>query len=165
MCWTRPALRLAILIATVIGPDAWAQPARSPEHQNIEARRLERQLVAPCCWRQQVAVHDSAIAQEIRQDIRVRLARGESPQHVLDVYVQRYGTAILIEPPASGRGLPLHVLPPVALLLTGALLVVVVRRFTRRFAAASAAGPPGAAPPAPPSEAIRQLDDDLASLD
>jgi cytochrome c-type biogenesis protein CcmH len=158
-------MRLAILLVTVIAPYAWAQPAVSLQQQDIEARRLERQLVAPCCWRQQVAVHDSAIAQEIRQDIRVRLARGETPQHVLDAYVQRYGTAILIEPPASGRGLPLYVLPPVALLLTGALFVVVVRRFTRRFAAASAAGPPGAAPPPPSSKAIRQLDDDLASLD
>jgi cytochrome c-type biogenesis protein CcmH/NrfF len=111
-----------------------------------------------------VAVHDSPIAREIRQDIQARLAAGETPQHVLDAYVQEYGTAILVEPPARGSGLPLYVLPPVVLLLTGAALVLVVRRFTRRFAAA-APEPPAPASTQLSSDAVRQLEDDLASLD
>jgi cytochrome c-type biogenesis protein CcmH/NrfF len=160
---TRRAIGFALLTITVMAADVWGRTASLDQHE-LEARQLERQLVAPCCWRQQVAVHDSAIAREIRQDIRVRLARGETPQHVRDAYVRQYGVAILVEPPASGYGLPLYILPPVVLLLTGALLVVVVRRFTRRSIAA-VGEPPGAAVSPPAPDAARRLDDDLASLD
>ena len=95
-----------------------------------EARRVEQELVAPCCWRQQVAVHDSPIAREIRQEIRARLARGESRQQIITAYVQQYGNAILVEPPARGFNRALYALPPLLLAASGAALVLLVQRFT-----------------------------------
>jgi cytochrome c-type biogenesis protein CcmH len=142
-----------------------AQPSTAPPYE-ADARRLEQQIVAPCCWRQAVAVHDSPIARDIRRDLRVRLARGETSEHVRDAYVQQYGAAILLEPPARGSALSLYVLPPVILFLSGGLLVVLVRRFTRRHAPADdvVAGT-AVTGVAARDEDVRRLDDDLDALD
>jgi cytochrome c-type biogenesis protein CcmH len=156
---TCAALVVAVLLATAAHS---SQPAFATDRE-ADAKRLEQQLVAPCCWRQQVAIHDSPVARAIRRDIRVRLTRGESSQRVLDAYVQEYGTAILVEPPAQGLNLALYVLPPVVLLLSGALLVVLLRRFTRP---AVPTGEPAAAKAiadAPP-EHVRQLENDLDAM-
>jgi cytochrome c-type biogenesis protein CcmH len=152
-------LLLLVLLATAARA---ALPAPAAQHE-AEAKRLEQQIVAPCCWRQQVSIHDSGIAQEIRQDIRTRLARGETSQHVLDAYVQQYGTAILVEPPAEGLSVMLYVLPPVVLLASGAILVLVIRRFTRR--PNPAAEPVAVAPATAGANYVQQLDNDLNALD
>jgi cytochrome c-type biogenesis protein CcmH len=131
--------------------------------QNIEgdARAIEAMLVAPCCWTQQVSLHQSEAATKIKEDIRVALASGQTRDQILAAYVAQYGPAILVEPPARGFGASLYVLPVVAL-LGGALLVgVVVRRFTRRAEAAHPAQPAEAAT----SALSERLDDELRDLD
>jgi cytochrome c-type biogenesis protein CcmH len=154
-----------MLLFLLLSPAAAAaQPSGAPPYE-ADARRLEQQIVAPCCWRQAVAVHDSEIARQIRQDLRVRLARGETAEHVRDAYVQQYGAAILLEPPARGSALTLYVLPPVILLASGGLLVVLVRRFTRRRTAVDEATPAARMPGAAPNELVRRLDDDLDAMD
>jgi cytochrome c-type biogenesis protein CcmH len=77
-----------------------------------------------------VSVHQSPAANEVRQDIRKRLAAGETREHILDAYVAQYGKRILSEPPAEGMTLWLYVLPPLAFVLTAALVVGRVRRYT-----------------------------------
>ncbi|HOQ61670.1 MAG TPA: cytochrome c-type biogenesis protein CcmH, partial [Vicinamibacterales bacterium] len=67
-----------------------------------EAKRIEALLIAPCCWSQQVSVHQGPVVDEIRQDIRRLLGEGKTRQQILDVYVARYGDRILAEPPARG---------------------------------------------------------------
>jgi cytochrome c-type biogenesis protein CcmH len=127
------------------------------------ARELEAMLIAPCCFSQQVSVHRSAAADEVRQDIRLRLAAGETRERILDAYVAQYGKRILAQPPAEGMARMLYVLPPLALLLTGALVLVIVRRFTATQAAPS---------PEASSTAVRvderyaeELDEELRDLD
>jgi len=58
--------------------------------------------VAPCCFSQQVSVHPSAAAQEVKRDVRRPLAAGETQQQILDAYVAQYGKHILAEPRAEG---------------------------------------------------------------
>jgi cytochrome c-type biogenesis protein CcmH len=127
-----------------------------------EAKRLEAELIAPCCWAQQVSVHSSPAADKVRADIRERLASGQTREQILDAYVAEYGQAILVEPPARGSNLALYVAPPVAFAATAVLLVVVVRRFSRRSAAALA---PAAADTAGDPRLAGTLDDELARLD
>ena len=95
-----------------------------------QARELEGMLIAPCCFSQQVSVHLSAAADEMRQDIRKRLAAGETREQILDAYVAQYGNRVLAQPPAEGMARVLYILPPLALVLTAALVVLIVRRFT-----------------------------------
>jgi len=101
--------------------------ATDPER---EAREIEDLLMAPCCFRQQVSVHQSPTANEVRRDIRTRLAKGETRQVILDAYVAEHGSGILVVPPAQGSNLVLYVLPPLALVGSVLGVVGVIRRFT-----------------------------------
>ena len=119
-------------------------------------------LVAPCCWSQQVSVHQSEAATEIKRDVRAALRAGRSRREIVDGYVQKYGTRILIEPPARGFAAWLYVLPVVTMLVSAAGLGLVVRRFASRGAVA--APPPDRAIPAD-EVAQQRLDDELRDLD
>jgi cytochrome c-type biogenesis protein CcmH len=147
------------VIAWVLAFALGTAPAASHEQ---DARKLETELIAPCCWTQQVSVHSSPAADQVRTDIRRRLDAGETHQQILDAYVAQYGQAILVEPPARGGNLALYVGPPVALLATGILLVLLVRRFSRRASAAPATTP---SDHAGDPRLADTLDDELARLD
>ena len=105
-----------------------ASPAGSEIEQ--QARELETRLIAPCCFTQQVSLHHSAAAEEVRVDVRRRLTSGETPEQILHVYVKRYGKRVLAEPPAEGFDRVLYVLRPAAMVLTLVVLAAVVRRYT-----------------------------------
>ena len=108
-----------------------------PPELEREARTLETKLVAPCCWSQQVSVHQSPAAEEIRQDVRRRLSRGETSPQILDDYVVQFGERILVEPPARGYKLMLYVFPPIALFASAAAVTMWVRRSARQGAGAT----------------------------
>jgi cytochrome c-type biogenesis protein CcmH len=148
-----------IFLASVLamsGPVAAADIER-------RARELETLLIAPCCFSQQVSVHQSPAADEVRQDIRKRLAAGETREHILDAYVAQYGKRILSQPPAEGMTRVLYILPPLAFVLTAALVVVRVRRYTAPHASRA---PVAHATPSPADERHRaKLDEELRDLD
>lgn len=145
---------LVLLVALSVGaPPTGAELER-------QAREIDGMLVAPCCFRQEVSVHQSAAAQEVKQDVRRRLAAGETQQQILDAYMARYGKHILAEPRAEGFDVLLYVLPVVTFFASIALLTVVIRRVTRRRpVAASAAGMDA------PEGFDERLDDELRDLD
>jgi len=103
-----------------------------------QARELEARLIAPCCFSQQVSVHQSPAADQVRKQVRAMLREGRTSEEILDAYVAEYGVRILAEPPARGYRLTLYVLPVVLLVLTAALLAVVVKRMAGRASAETA---------------------------
>lgn len=139
---------------------AAAAAAPLPAHLEEEARRIEKEVVAPCCWSQQVAVHQSPAADEMRKDIRIRLERGETHQGILEDYVVQFGSRILVEPPASGYRLLLYVFPPVAFIASAAGVLVFLKRASSTRAASTAGDV--AAPAGTYSE---QLNEELRDLD
>jgi cytochrome c-type biogenesis protein CcmH len=143
---------LAVLLA------AAPQPAADIE---VQAKQIESALIAPCCFRQQVSVHSSPAADEVRRDVRARLAVGETRAQILDAYVAQYGKRILAEPPAEGFGAALQVAPFVMALAGIVLLVFIVRRLTAHITPVAA--PAGevmlsAADQAQLDEVLRDLD-------
>jgi cytochrome c-type biogenesis protein CcmH/NrfF len=128
-----------------------------------EARVIEEMLIAPCCFSQQVSVHQSPAASEARRDIRARLAAGENRQQILDAYVAEYGTRELATPPAEGINLLLFVTPVVVLVSSIGLVFLAVRRLSGR----RDAEPDGESPPeaAWTSDIAARLDDELEDLD
>jgi cytochrome c-type biogenesis protein CcmH len=128
-----------------------------------DAREIESMLIAPCCFSQQVSVHQSPAADEVRADVRVRLAAGQTRREILDAYVARYGKRILAEPPAEGFDLTLYLVPIFTLLLSGAALGFVVRRFARRKPQRT--GTADATAPPADVDAETRLDDELRDLD
>lgn len=150
---------LAVILALSLAP---AQ--RGPELE-IEARTIDAMLIAPCCFRQQVSIHQSPAADEVRLDVRARLAAGQTRQQILDAYVARYGKRILTEPPAVGFDLSLYVMPVVALLLSAGLVTAVLRRFTRHGLSPAPDVLDAAALTPPESREQVRLDDELRDLD
>jgi cytochrome c-type biogenesis protein CcmH len=144
-------LALALLLAGAVAATDLEQ----------EARAIEALLIAPCCFSQQVSVHQSPAADQVRRDIRRRLAAGETRQRILDAYVAQYGPRVLAEPPARGSGRLLYVLPPLAFLLTAGWVIVLVRRLTHSRANETA---PSEAPTDAHAYSAR-LDEQLRDLD
>lgn len=128
-------------------------PAPDPAHE------LEQRIVAPCCWRQSLADHDSPLAAELRAEISERVRGGESPAAIEGDLVTRYGPRVL----TMGGGDPRPWLGAgVALATLGGLVVAlaVARRWRRRTAAAV----PRAVAILDDADEDR-LDDELARLD
>jgi cytochrome c-type biogenesis protein CcmH len=112
-------------------------PAAAQEKDEV-ARRIEGELMAPCCWAEPVSQHMSPVAEEMRRDIRAMLAAGKSEQEILDFYVAKYGERILTTPPARGFNRLVYMLPWVIALAGAAALTLVLRRWLARRPAASA---------------------------
>jgi cytochrome c-type biogenesis protein CcmH len=148
---------------TQIAVALWlAVAAADPQALEREAKLLETKLIAPCCWAQQVSLHQSPAADEIKQNIRRLLAEGKTGQQILDGYVAEYGDRILAEPPARGFNAALYVAPWVFLAGSVGLVVVMIRRWRT-----SGPGPAGAEPvSAPPdAEESERIDEELRNLD
>jgi cytochrome c-type biogenesis protein CcmH len=139
-----------------------AVAAVAPQSLEREAKQIEALLIAPCCWSQQVSVHQSPAADEIRQNIRRMLADGKTRQQILDAYVAEYGDRILAEPPARGFSRLFHVGPWLLLLASVGLVVVVIRRLRVPAAATAGAGQAG---PVPNEAESERIDEELRNLE
>ena len=149
---------LVVLIALAVGaPPTGAELER-------QAREIDAMLVAPCCFSQQVSVHPSGAAQDVKQDVRRRLAAGETQQQILDAYMAQYGKHILAEPRAEGFDVLLYVMPLVMFIASIALVTVVIRRVTRHAPVEAPVGA-GARGSAMRAEDEAQLDEELRDLD
>jgi cytochrome c-type biogenesis protein CcmH len=133
-----------------------AAPAASDRFED-EARAIEDNLIAPCCWSQPVSQHQSAAAEEIRQGVREMLAAGKSREEILDHFVAIHGERILATPRPRGFNILVYILPWVALIL-GTLFVAVV---VRRLRAARPAPPASPVAPAGYAEAVEREVRDL----
>ncbi len=153
-----PNIRSGILLLLLLFPAAVAVPGFALDQAAIEAeaKQLENMIIAPCCWRQPVAAHYSPAADEVRKDVRQKLAAGMTRQAILDEYVARYGEKILSKPPAHGFGRLAYFLPVIVLAAGAAVAVVVIRRLRP----AEAAAPEAVAPPTTAAYSAR-LDKEL----
>jgi cytochrome c-type biogenesis protein CcmH len=115
------ALSLALALAA-----APALAQSTPDDPRLEA--LEERFIAPCCWTEPLSSHDSPLARELREELRVRLARGETPADLEASLVGRYGERILSTPPGI-EPVALGVLAAIA--LAAVLLGAAVRRRAR----------------------------------
>lgn len=80
-------------------------------HQEDEAREIARSLACPVCQGQSLADSPAPLARQMRALVRKKLAQGESREQILQYFVDRYGEAILREPPKSGFNQVLWWLP------------------------------------------------------
>ncbi len=141
-----------------------AGPQLSGEALEREARVIDAMLIAPCCYSQQVSVHQSPAADEAKADIRARLSVGQDRQQILAAYVDQYGKRVLAEPPAVGFDLTLYIMPFVVLLGSMGVIALAVRRFTGRASRLGAVAGNGTTVP-PEADLEAKLDDDLRDLD
>jgi len=86
--------------------------------------RLTNQLIAPCCWREPIAIHRSAEALQMTEEVARLLADGRSEDEIREMYVARYGARILADP----SGVTGHWLYAAPVVLFFSLLLLAVRR-------------------------------------
>ena len=133
--------------------------AAAPANLEEQARELERQLIAPCCWRQPVSDHLSAESDRLRGEIRTLLGEGKTQEEILDFYVAQYGQAILAKPSYQGFNLLAYILPGFFLLVLGGGLGWIAVKSRRRPATAPLPQEP------PPSVYATQLERELKELE
>ncbi len=121
----------AVILSLVVAASAAAADAGLTPDQEALARSIEGKLIAPCCWTQTVAVHDSQAAEEIKMQVRLLVAQGESEDTILDSFVQQYGEEILAAPRAQGFNVLIYLLPVIGALAAGAALLVMIPHWRR----------------------------------
>ncbi len=96
--------------------------AETAEQQRARVDRLEHAVLAPCCYTEPVAIHQSEIAVKMRLDIARWVAAGRSDREIIDTYVALYGSKVLVDPRTLPRGwMPFF---PWLVLILGMFLVV-----------------------------------------
>lgn len=125
----RPSLLVAgaLLLALAVVWGVTLFRAAQPKSLNQRAQEVASQLQCPVCNGESVEDSPSALASDMRQLIRHKLAQGESEQQVIQYFETRYGDTILESPPAQGFTLMIW-LPPVLMLALGAYVVFVLGR-------------------------------------
>ena len=125
---------------------AWAQPTAEPGGRvELESTVFDvgRKLRCPTCVSESVAGSNSAIANEMRNEIREPLQEGRTEREILALYRERYGDWILLEPPREGIHLWVWALPVIAVASGVAALAFLMFRWTRASRAADAEEPLG----------------------
>lgn len=121
-----PWVVLGAVVLVVIVLAAVPDTARSDADR---ARDLAAELRCPDCEGLSVAASSTTSGRTIRADIRARVHRGETDEEIRQVYVDRYGESILLNPEGGGIGVIVWAVPVVALVLGAAGLVLAMRRW------------------------------------
>jgi len=122
----------SILLGIVLA----APPAVTPQQRAL-VEKLEQALLAPCCYQEVVATHNSEQAKAMRAEIAAMVAAGKTERQILDYYKQRYGARILAEP--EGAQWWVMNVVPIIMLAGGGIIVVRLLRKWRRGAATAGA--------------------------
>ncbi|MBC7727752.1 MAG: cytochrome c-type biogenesis protein CcmH [Microbacteriaceae bacterium] len=144
-----------VLLAALVWGLAWPLTCRAGEAPSVaanpalEARMmvLAAELRCLVCQNQSIADSHAGLAEDLRQQIRELLAKGQSERQILDYMTERYGDFVLYRPPVKASTALLWGGP--ALLMVGALgaLFVVLRRRQRLGADAFDPDTPDDEPP------------------
>jgi cytochrome c-type biogenesis protein CcmH/NrfF len=78
--------------------------AETVEQRQARVDHLEHAVLAPCCYTEPVAIHQSEIAVKMRLEIVKWVAMGRSDREILDTYVGLYGSKVLVDPRTVPRG-------------------------------------------------------------
>jgi cytochrome c-type biogenesis protein CcmH/NrfF len=122
-------LPLAVLTLTFMAPDVLAGgSAASAKKRDVEdrAKRIERLLTVPCCYKGTLEDHNSGLAVKMRLEIRSMLRGGKSPKQILAHYKKKYGQAVLVTPPKGGLSSFLLYGVPFGLAFIGLLVMTVL---------------------------------------
>ena len=96
--------------------------------QEAKVDRLEKKLMAPCCYSQTIKDHMSDVAAEMRDEVTEFVVEGKDETEILTYYRKKYGETILAEPDGwSGR--ILIGIPALVTVLASGLVWWLVRRY------------------------------------
>lgn len=120
------------LAAQDLPPAPYAYRQLPDPAQEAKAQALMETLRCLTCQSQSIADSDAPMAGDLRNQVRMRIARGEQPEAIRAWLIERYGDYISYAPRVTALTWPLFALP-LAFLALAALLLR--KRFGRKEAA------------------------------
>ena len=148
------------LIALALAALVLAAPAVASD-AHPSASELETELVCPVCH-ETLDQSTAPIAQEMKREIRRRIAQGWTKQQIIDEMVANFGPNVLSTPSKHGFDLLAWVLPLGGIAVGIVALALGAAYWSRR-------GPPRSPPPGEDSgldpETERRIDLELARFD
>ena len=127
---SRPLLLALWFVCAPLSPAVAAEAPPLADDPVLEARVLKvaEELRCLVCQNETIAASHADLAVDLRQQIRVKLREGESPQQIVDFMVERYGDFVRYRPPLKPTTVLLWAGPFVLLALALFVLVRNVRR-------------------------------------
>ena len=110
-------------------PAPYAYQQLDDPQQEAAARELMHTLRCLKCQSQSIADSDAPMAGDMRHQVRTRIAAGETPDHIREWLVSRYGDYVSYEPRVTATTWPLFAIPVIVLLVGG---MVIARRMRGR---------------------------------
>lgn len=115
----------------VVGALVFGVQDRDAQTDAERVLAIAESVACPACSGQSVANSDAPASANLRNDIERRVAAGESDDEIRAAFAARFGDEILLNPPRSGAGSVVWVLPVVAVVAGGAGLGLAFRRWRR----------------------------------
>lgn len=122
------ALAMPVAAQQSMPPAPFAYRQLEDPTQEAAAQELMETLRCLKCQSQSIADSDAPMAGDMRHQVRIRIAAGESPDEVRAWLVQRYGDYVSYKPEMNAATWPLFVIPGILLLLAGGILLSRYRR-------------------------------------
>jgi cytochrome c-type biogenesis protein CcmH len=120
------ALGVVLIVALVVGSGVLTSSAPTPAQRALSIESVVR---CPTCEDLSVAQSTAPTAVAVRGAITQLIAEGRTDQQIQEYLTTRYGSSIVLDPPASGWSLLVWLLPLLAgVVAATALVVVLVRR-------------------------------------
>src|SRR5687768_14436985 len=114
---------------SLLPPAEYANKQLPDPRQEAAARGLMDEVRCLVCQGQSIADSDADMAGDMRNNIRRRIAAGETPEQIRSWLVQRYGNWVTYDPPVEPLTWPLWFAP---IVLLGAGLFLMRGQFKRR---------------------------------
>jgi cytochrome c-type biogenesis protein CcmH len=129
------ALVVAVVVAVAALVVVAARGSAGPPTLQERVHEVAEGLRCPVCQNLSVADSPSDLAQQMRDDIALRLRHGQTERQIDAFFTAKYGRWILLSPAAGGIGLFAWFAPVLAVAAGAGLAWTIVRR-KRRVAAA-----------------------------
>ena len=95
------------------------------------AQQINKSVMCPVCPGESIDQSQHPLAVQMRGAVDEKLGEGWSDGQVREFFVERYGPAVLMEPPAKGAHLVAWIVPPLGTALALVALYLVVRLMAR----------------------------------
>jgi len=133
----RASIFVLVLAAVLVGGKIAGASNYTPEVER-EAARVTGSVMSPFCPGRLIADCPSPAAIELREQIRKRIAAGESGDAIKAELLETYGEFVRAEPTGKGFDLAAWLVPPVALAVAAILVMLWMRRRSTKLSADAA---------------------------
>ena len=130
-------LVLVLMFASAAAPAKEAAQAAANPALEARVMAISEELRCLVCQNQTIADSHADLAVDLRNQVRTKLAAGESERQIKDFMVERYGDFVLYRPPLKASTVLLWVGPFALLALAAFALWRAIRQRAQRLASAA----------------------------